>query len=46
MRFSVVNFFNQLGYFECEIDCDKQVVIYSDGYGSQNRNVTLFDATF
>jgi len=31
-------------YLENEINCDKKVIIYSDGCGSQNRNVTLANA--
>ena len=31
-------------YLETEINCDKEIVIYSDGCGSQNRNATLSNA--
>ena len=31
-------------YLETEINCDKDIVIYNDGCGSQNRNATLSNA--
>jgi len=31
-------------YLETEINCNKEIVIYSDGCGSQNRNATLSNA--